>query len=72
MKERPVWKRHLLRTLRSIDPLPAPTEEEKHDAIVVLEDESNMGIPGLWDEANRIFDEASVGTQKAALRKLTG
>lgn len=40
------------------DPGP-PTELEKQDAIKVLRDPDNAGVPGLWIEAHRIFDEAS-------------
>lgn len=59
MRPRPVWRRHRLRTLANVNQLPSPTEEEKYDAIQVLSDPLNALIPGLWDEATRIFDEAS-------------
>jgi hypothetical protein len=39
--------------------MPPPTEEEKYDAIRVLEDPYNAVVPELWAEAHRIFDEAS-------------
>ena len=42
----------------NVNPLPAPTEAEKYDAIRVLEDPSNETIFGLWEEAHRILDEA--------------
>jgi hypothetical protein len=54
-----VWKRHLLRTMRNFEPMEDPTDEEKHDAIKVLADPENAGVPGLWVEAHRIFDETS-------------
>lgn len=55
---RPVWARHLQRTLRSFEEMNAPTEDEKRDAIKVLADVSNSHVPGLWNEAHRILDEA--------------
>lgn len=58
IRQRPVWRRHRLRVLSNINPIAPPTEEEKADAIRVLEDEDNQLIPGLWDEAHRILDEA--------------
>lgn len=60
MTPRPVWARHLRRTKLNTEPLAPPTEEEKHDAVLVLQDESNAGVPGLWIEAHRIFDESSI------------
>jgi hypothetical protein len=54
-----VWARHLRRSLLNFEELGAPTELEKHDAIKVLRDPENAGVPGLWIEAHRIFDEAS-------------
>lgn len=39
--------------------LPPPTEKEQQDAIAILADPLNEAIPGLWEEAHRIFDEAS-------------
>lgn len=59
LQARPVWRRHLKRTMLNTEQLPPPTEEEKHDAIKVLAEPLNEGEPGLWDEAHRIFDEAS-------------
>lgn len=38
--------------------LAPPTEEEKHDAILILQDPRNAAIPGLWLEAHKIFEEA--------------
>lgn len=58
MRARPVWRRHRQRVLSNINPLAPPTEEEKWDAIRVLEDPANEIEPGLWDEAHRILDEA--------------
>lgn len=55
---RPVWKRHLRRSLLNFEQLGAPTEDEKRDAIKVLRDPDNSGVPGLWIEAHRILDEA--------------
>lgn len=59
LRPRPVWARHLLRSLRNLEELGSPTEEEKYDAIKVLRDPDNAGVPGLWIEAHRIMDEAS-------------
>lgn len=59
LQARPVWRRHLRRTLLNTARLPPPTEEEKRDAIRVLSEPLNEVIPGLWEEATRIFDEAS-------------
>jgi hypothetical protein len=59
LEPRPVWRRHLQRTLQNVNPLPPPTEKEKHDAILVLSEPLNEMIPGLWIEAHRIFDESS-------------
>lgn len=59
LRPRPVWRRHLLRSLLNLQELDPPTEEEKHDAINVLKEPDNSGVPGLWIEAHRIFDEAS-------------
>ena len=56
---RPVWKRHLRRSLLNFEPLGPPTEAEKYDAIKVLRDPDNAGVPGLWLEAHHIFTEAS-------------
>jgi len=54
-----VWARHLRRSLLNLEDPGEPTEAEKADAIKVLRDEDNAGVPGLWIEAHRIFDEAS-------------
>lgn len=59
IKPRPVWRRRERRTWENTGPLPAPTDEEKHDAILVLSDPTYEAIPGLWLEAHRIFEEAS-------------
>lgn len=59
LRPRPVWARHLRRSLLNFEELGAPSEDEKHDAIKVLRDPENAGVPGLWIEAHRIFDEAS-------------
>jgi hypothetical protein len=48
-----------LRSLLNLEEPGPPTEEEKHDAIRVLRDPDNAGVPGLWIEAHRIFMEAS-------------
>lgn len=60
LKPRPVWARHLRRTMQNTQVIDDPTEEEKRDAILVLADPSNSIVHGLWIEAHRIFDEASV------------
>ena len=57
---RPVWERYRLRQMRNLEPMPLPTDEEKADAILVLSDTLNMLVPELWEEASRIFEEASV------------
>lgn len=59
LKPRPVWRRHLQRTLQNVNELAAPTDAEKHDAILVLSDPLNELIPSLWIEAHRIFEEGS-------------
>jgi len=59
LQPRPVWARHLRRSLLNLEDPGEPTEAEKADAIKVLRDEDNAGVPGLWIEAHRIFDEAS-------------
>lgn len=59
MRPRPVWARSQKRALRNFEAMPPPTEEEKYDAIRVLEDPYNAVVPELWAEAHRIFDEAS-------------
>lgn len=60
IKPRPVWRRHLRRQLRNVEPMPPPTEAEKHDAILVLSEPLNAMAPELWAEATRIFEEASL------------
>jgi len=50
--------RHLKRSLLNLQDPGPPTEEEKQDAIKVLRDPDNVGVPGLWIEAHRILDEA--------------
>jgi hypothetical protein len=63
---RPVWGRWLRRqsfTPYTDGPMPAermppPTDAEKHDAIAVLE-AGGWGVQPLFDEAQRILDEAS-------------
>lgn len=62
MPPRPVWARYLQR--QRLDCLMPPTDEEKHDAILVLRDlaprEGEDTWPvGLVGEAQRILDEAS-------------
>jgi len=57
LKPRPVWDRWM-RRMWDIS-LPPPTEKEQQDAIAILADPLNEAIPGLWEEAHRIFDEAS-------------
>lgn len=59
LRPRPVWSRYRLRRIRNLETMPSPTEEEKHDAILVLSDSMNMLVPELWEEATRIFEEAS-------------
>lgn len=59
LEPRPVWRRHLQRTLQNVNPLPPPTDAEKHDAILVLSEPLNEMIHGLWVEAHLIFEEAS-------------
>ena len=59
IRPRPVWERHYRRILSNVNPLPPPSEREKQDAIRVLADPGNQLVPGLWDEAHRIFEEAS-------------
>jgi len=55
---RPVWARHLNRLGRTLCDYYPPSEEEKADAIRVLEDESNaIWAPELYEEAFRILDE---------------
>ena len=58
LRPRPVWARHLRRSLLNLEELDPPTEAEKQDAIKVLRDPDNAGVPGLWIEAHFIFDEA--------------
>lgn len=59
LRPRPVWARHLRRSLLNLEYPGPPTEAEKHDAIKVLRDPDNAGVPGLWLEAHRILDESS-------------
>lgn len=59
LRPRPVWARHLRRSLLNLESLDPPTEEEMHDAIKVLRDPDNAGVPGLWIEAHNIFLEGS-------------
>lgn len=59
LRPRPVWMRHLRRTMRNFAEMDPPTEAEKRDAIKVLRDPDNAGVPGLWVEAHNIFLEAS-------------
>lgn len=59
MMPRPVWRRHMQRVIQNVNPMPPPTDEEKHDAILVLEDPDNEMVSGLWLEAHRIVDESS-------------
>lgn len=58
MTMRPVWKRRQRRAYLHEMPGP-PTEEEKRDAIRVLEDERNQTYaPALYAEAEMILHEA--------------
>lgn len=59
MVARPVWRRHMQRVVQNVNPMPPPTDEERYDAIRVLEDLGNEMVPGLWLEAHRIVDESS-------------
>lgn len=58
LRPRPVWKRHLVRSLRNLEDPGPPTEEECVDAVQVLK----LSQGEIWDtlalEAFRIFDEA--------------
>ncbi len=56
---RPVWRRSLRRALLNTEELGPPTDEERYDAIRVLEDTMNATLPALWLEAQLIFKEAS-------------
>lgn len=65
LRPRPVWRRYL-RRLDSEEwrtPLPAPTNDEKHDAILVLQAGPSLLTGGLsdpvWVEAQRILDDSS-------------
>lgn len=59
IKKRPVWERRQRRIYMQ-DQLEPPTDEEKHDAILVLADPSyERDAPAVWQEATRIFLEAS-------------
>ena len=55
LTRRPVYERYLRR--RHHMPLGAPTEDEKRDAIRVLE-QSYLWIDDITEEAFRILDEA--------------
>lgn len=59
LRARPVWQRHLRRTMRNFAEMDPPTDAEKRDAIKVLRDPDNAAVPGLWVEAHRIFEDAS-------------
>lgn len=68
MSSRPVWARWLRRQSWMMPPVqdsfPAPTDEEKHDAILVLaqeweSDDWPITSQALRTEAQRIMDEAS-------------
>jgi hypothetical protein len=66
MRPRPVWARWLRRQGIAEPnglPLSPPTDEEKHDAILVLSDAHGSFPGGIGDglhvEAQRIMDEAS-------------
>lgn len=71
LKPRPVWDRWMRRMWANTGPLAPPTDEEKHDAILILADPTNAAIPGLWLEAHKIFEEASPKTRREALDELT-
>jgi len=59
IRMRPVWKRRQ-RRLYMWGPLGYPSDAEKHDAILVLQDPENQTYaPGLYLEAERIFQESS-------------
>jgi hypothetical protein len=62
IQPRPVWARWLRRQQWMMPPVQdafqSPTDAEKHDAIAVLEAEG-WGVEMLWQEAQRILDEAS-------------
>jgi hypothetical protein len=58
IRVRPVWARRQ-RRLYHQNPLDPPTDEEKHDAILVLADQSmETDAPAIWIEAQMILDEA--------------
>lgn len=59
LRPRPVWARHLKRAMLNLQDMDPPNDAEKHDAIKVLRDTDNAGVPGLWVEAHRILDESS-------------
>ncbi len=63
IQPRPVWARWLRRQDWMMPPVqdafPSPTEAEKHDAIDVLQADG-WGVQALFDEAQRILDDASV------------
>lgn len=59
IRMRPVWT-HRQRRIYGQNQLPPATDEEKLDAIRVLEDKSaERQAPALWYEAFRIFEEES-------------
>ena len=56
MQPRPVWARRERRLMGELDELAPPTEEEKQDAIRVLE--ANLTVPwSLYEEAERILHD---------------
>lgn len=58
IRMRPVWRRRQLRVYMQ-NPLPPPSDDEKHDAIQVLADSDNQRLaPALYQEAERILHEA--------------
>jgi hypothetical protein len=62
IRVRPVWRRRQQRFYHQ-NPLGPPTDEEMHDAILVLADPSSeRDAPALWIEAQTILDEASPGS----------
>jgi len=59
LRQRPVWQRHMRRTMQNLAQMGPPTDREKSDAIRVLSDPENEIVPSLWMEAHLIFLEAS-------------
>jgi hypothetical protein len=59
LRQRPVWQRHMRRTLQNLAQMDPPTERERWDAIQVLRDPENVIVPSLWVEAHLILDESS-------------